>query len=200
MKIDRSPSPIIPGDDLGVIEEFEGGTNTYVSDGNVRSSAVGFRIYDIRKRIVKIQQSNSPALPKIGDVVVGYVDMLFGSMFSIRIIYINNVRTFAGISAIASTKMVQNNNYRDRDGRRSKYLFRVGDIVRGRVFSLLNSNIHIAIDEKELGLLYTLCYNCGNDTLRSHNGIKCPMCGTYEDRKITIDYGKETFSNIQNMT
>ena len=30
-----------------------------------------------------------------------------------------------------------------------KIIFRVGDIIKGRVVSLLNSTIHIVIDEKE---------------------------------------------------
>jgi exosome complex component CSL4 len=61
---------------------------------------------------------------------------------------------------------------------------------------LLNSTIHITIDEKAFGVLYTLCFNCGSDTIRSNNIVKCIECGAFEERKLTDDYGKETFGSI----
>ena len=187
-------TPILPGDQIASIEEFEAGKNAYVSDGTLRSTAVGTKLYDFKKRIAKIEKINSPMLPKIGDIVVGHIEMLFGSMISVRILYINDKKSFSGFSAIASARVSAPGRDRDRRGR---VIFRVGDIIRGRVISLLNSSIHITIDEKEFGVIYTLCFNCGGDTVRvNNNNIKCIECGAYEDRKLTIDYGKETFRLI----
>ena len=45
---------------------------------------------------------------------------------------------------------------------KGKLIFKVGDIIRGRVFSLLNSSIHITLEDKDLGLVYTICFSCGN--------------------------------------
>jgi exosome complex component CSL4 len=196
-------TPIFPGEQVAFIEEFEGGKNTYITDGAIRSKAVGTRVYDFKRRIVKINQKNSPMLPKIGDVLVGYIEMLFGSMISVRILYINEKKSYAGFSAIASTRIGGGSNnsggWRERGERRGRTIFRVGDIIRGRVISLLNSTIHITIDEKEFGVLYTLCFNCGSDTVRVHNSVKCIECGVYEERKLTYDYGKETFRLIHNI-
>jgi exosome complex component CSL4 len=193
-------SPILPGEQVASIEEFEGGKNTYVYDGLVRSKILGTRLYDFKRRIVKIDQKNSPTITKVGDIVVGYVDALFGSMISIRILFINDKKSESGFSAIASTRLsgpgVSSGWGRDRGERRGKIVFRVGDIIRGRVISLLNSTIHITIDEKEFGVIYTLCFNCGGETIRVNNGVKCVECGTYEERKLTHDYGKETFRLI----
>jgi len=186
--------PILPGDQIASIEEFEAGKNTYVSDGTVRSTAVGTRIYDFKKRLAKIDKINAPMLPKIGDIIVGYIEMLFGSMMSVRILYIDDKKSIAGFSAIASARISAYGRERDR---RTRTIFRTGDIIRGRVISLLNSSIHITIDEKEFGVIYTLCFNCGGDTVRvNNNNIKCVECGVNEDRKLTIDYGKDTFSSI----
>jgi exosome complex component CSL4 len=188
---------------VALIEEFEGGKNTYITNGTIRSKAVGTRVYDFKRRIVKINQKNSPMLPKIGDVLVGYIEMLFGSMISVRVLYINEKKSYAGFSAIASARTGGGSNnsggWRERGDRRGRTIFRVGDIIRGRVISLLNSTIHITIDEKEFGVLYTLCFNCGGDTVRVHNSVKCIECGVYEERKLTHDYGKETFRLIHNM-
>jgi exosome complex component CSL4 len=206
IKNKHTATPILPGEQVALIEEFEGGKNTYITDGTIRSTAVGTRIYDFKRRIVKINQKNSPMLPKIGDILVGYIEMLFGSMISVRVLYINEKKSYAGFSAIASTRIGSSSNsggsgggWRERGDRRGRIIFRVGDIIRGRVISLLNSTIHITIDEKEFGVLYTLCFNCGGDTVRVHNSVKCIECGMYEDRKLTYDYGKETFRLIHNM-
>ena len=183
--------PILPGDQIASIEEFEAGKYAYVSDGTIRSTSVGTKIYDFKKRIAKIEKINSPILPRIGDIIVGYIEMLFGSMMSVRILYINENKSFSGFSAIASTRISTPGRERDR---RSRIIFRVGDIIRGRVISLLNSSIHITIDEKEFGVIYTLCFNCGGGTVRVNNKtIKCIECGINEDRKLTIDYGEEAF-------
>lgn len=204
IKEKHTATPILPGEQVAIIEEFEGGKNTYITDGTIRSTAVGTRVYDFKRRIVKINQKNSPMLPKIGDVLVGYIEMLFGSMISVRVLYINEKKSYAGFSAIASTRTGGSNSggsggWRERGDRRGRTIFRVGDIIRGRVISLLNSTIHITIDEKEFGVLYTLCFNCGGDTVRVHNSVKCIECGMYEDRKLTYDYGKETFRLIHNI-
>jgi exosome complex component CSL4 len=203
IKDKHAVTPIFPGEQVAFIEEFEGGKNTYVNDGTIRSKAVGTRVYDFKRRIVKINQKNSPMLPKIGDVLVGYIEMLFGNMISVRILYINEKKSYAGFSAIASTRIGGSNSggggWRERGERRGRTIFRVGDIIRGRVISLLNSTIHITIDEKEFGVLYTLCFNCGGDTVRVHNSVKCIECGVYEERKLTNDYGKETFRLIHKM-
>jgi exosome complex component CSL4 len=188
---------MLPGEHVALIEEFEGGKNTYLAqDGVVRSAAVGTKIYDLKRRIVKIDQKNPPMLPRVGDIIVGYVEMLFSSMVSVKVLYINDKRSEAGFSAIASAR-VGSRADRDRRGGDRRATFRVGDIVRGRVISMLNSMIHLTFAEKEFGVMYTLCYMCGGDTVRINEGmIKCIECGTIEDRKLTHDYGKETFRLI----
>jgi exosome complex component CSL4 len=199
MMSSESNTVIVPGDHIALIEEFEGGKNTYVLDGDIRAATVGVPIYDLKRHIVKIKQKNSPMLAKIGDTVVGHVEMLFGTMMSIRILYLNERKSLAGFSAIASTKINSGGGW-SRGDRRGRVIFRVGDIVKGRVFSLLNSTIHITIDEREFGVLYALCFNCGGDTVRVNNNIKCIDCGTLEERKLTSDYGKETFRTIHKIS
>jgi exosome complex component CSL4 len=141
--IKENNKPMLPGEHIASIEEFEGGKNTYIaSDGTVRSSAVGTKIYDLKRRIVKVDQKNSPMLPKVGDIIVGYVDMLFSSMVSVKILYINDKRSDAGFSAIASAR-VGGRGDRDRRGGDRRATFHTGDIVRGRVWSALYLVLHV---------------------------------------------------------
>ena len=56
-------------------------------------------------RVLNVAQKNTPLIPAIGDIVVGYIDMLFGNMISVRVVYINDKYSHSGFSAIASTRI-----------------------------------------------------------------------------------------------
>ena len=148
--IKEDNKPMLPGEYIASLEEFEGGKNTYLAaDGTVRSAAVGTKVYDLKRRIIKIDQKNSPMLPKVGDIIVGYVDMLFSSMVSVKVLYINDKSSNAGFSAIASAR-VGGRSDRDRRGGDRRAVFHTGDIVKGRVISLLNSTVHLTLAEKSM--------------------------------------------------
>ncbi|AIC16606.1 exosome complex RNA-binding protein Csl4 [Nitrososphaera viennensis] len=182
---------ILPGEQVASIEEFEGGKNTYLTeDGTIRAAAIGTKALDLKRRVVKIEPKNAPMLPKIGDILVGYVEMIFASMISVKVLYINGVESTSGFSAIASMRV---GGGRDR---RERPIFRTGDIIRGRVMSLLNSTVHMTIAEREFGVLYTTCFMCGGDTVKVNDTVKCIECGAWEPRKLTDDYGKETLRQI----
>jgi len=189
--------PALPGESVASIEEFEGGRNTYLApDGTIRAAAIGTRVYDLKRRIVKIEQKNSPMLPKVGDLILGYVEMMFSSMVSIKVLCINDKWSDAGFSAIASARLGSRADIERRGDRRAT--FHNGDIARGRVISLLNSTIHLTLAEKEYGVMYALCFMCGGDTVRTNEStIKCVECGAFENRKLTHDYGKESLRLIQ---
>lgn len=189
---------IIPGKPLAIIEEFDAGKNTYLDEGEVRSSVIGKSSANMVDRILSVKQKNPPMIPKIGDIIVGYIDMLFGNMISVRIVYINEKYSKSGFSAIASTRMSNSggnygSGWRERSYK-GKFVFKVGDIIRGRVFSLLNSSIHLTLEDRDLGVVYTICFSCGNEFVKVPGGLKCNSCGNFEDRKVSIDYGKESFT------
>jgi exosome complex component CSL4 len=192
---------IIPGEHVAFIEEFESGKNTFVLDGSIRSLGLGIKEYDFKKRQVTIERKKQANFPQIGDIIIGYIEMLFGSMISIRILYLNNKKFDSGLSAIASTRIASEsggwNHRRDRGERRAKFVYRVGDIVRGRIFSLLNSSAHATISDKDLGIVYCICYICGGDTVRLNNTVKCIECGMMEEKKLASDYGKEILLSLE---
>jgi exosome complex component CSL4 len=192
---------ILPGDHVAFIEEFESGKNTFVLDGSIRSLSLGIKEYDFKKRQVTIERKKKANFPQIGDVIVGYIEMLFGSMISIRILYLNNKKFDSGLSAIASTRITSEsggwNHRKERGERRIKFVYRVGDIVRGRIYSLLNSSAHATISDKDLGVIYCICYICGGDTVKLNNTVKCIECGMMEEKKLASDFGKEILLTLE---
>jgi exosome complex component CSL4 len=193
----KTSGMVFPGEYIAEIEEFEAGRNTFILDGTIRSSVLGKKEYDFKRRTIKIDQINSQELPKIGDVVMGFVEMLFGSMISVKLFYVNNRLYTSGLSAIASARMGNNKGWnRDRYNKKAKSIYRIGDIIRGQITSLLNSSIHLAVDGTDFGLLYSLCLNCGGDTVKINNGIKCIECSTYEEKRVANNYGTSLLKSL----
>jgi exosome complex component CSL4 len=163
--------------------------------------SLGIKEYDFKKRQVTIERKKKANFPQIGDVIVGYIEMLFGSMISIRILYLNNKKFDSGLSAIASTRITSEsggwNHRKERGERRIKFVYRVGDIVRGRIYSLLNSSAHATISDKDLGVIYCICYICGGDTVKLNNTVKCIECGMMEEKKLASDFGKEILLTLE---
>jgi exosome complex component CSL4 len=193
----KTSGMVFPGEYIAEIEEFEAGRNTFILDGTIRSSVLGKKEYDFKRRTIKIDQINSQELPKIGDVVMGFVEMLFGSMISVKLFYVNNRLYTSGLSAIASARMGNNKGWsRDRYNKKAKSIYRIGDIIRGQITSLLNSSIHLAVDGTDFGLVYSLCLNCGGDTVKINNGIKCIECSTYEEKRVANNYGTSLLKSL----
>jgi len=192
----KTSGMVFPGEYIAEIEEFEAGRNTFILDGTIRSSVLGKKEYDFKRRTIKIDQINSQELPKIGDVVMGFVEMLFGSMISVKLFYVNNRLYTSGLSAIASARMGNKGWNRDRYNKKPKSIYRIGDIIRGQITSLLNSSIHLAVDGTDFGLLYSLCLNCGGDTVKVNNGIKCIECSTYEEKRVANNYGTSLVKSL----
>lgn len=186
----KTSGMVFPGEYIAEIEEFQAGNNTFTLDGTIRSTVLGKKEYDFKRRTIKIDPINPQDLPKVGDVVMGFVEMLFGSMISVKLFSVNSKPYYSGLSAIASARMGNKGGWnRDRYNRKPKSIYRFGDIVRGQISSLMNSSIHLTVDGTNFGLLYSLCLNCGGDTVKIDNGVKCIECSSYEEKRVATDYG-----------
>src|SRR3972149_11318894 len=70
----RNGNLVIPGERLGVIEEFIPDSGTYVKDGVIYSKIVGRALMDmLNKRVSVYPLINGAVVPKVGTIVVGQV-------------------------------------------------------------------------------------------------------------------------------
>jgi exosome complex component CSL4 len=126
-----------------------------------------------------------PKLIRVGDRVVGQIEAAQTSSANVRIYFVNGVPTdkdFSGSLSLRSGRP-------GRGGPRGPPV-KLGDVVRCRVFSLLNGIIHLSINEDEAGVLCALCGSCGKPLLRAGNKVKCDECGNVEERKLAADFGR----------
>ena len=65
---------VMPGDKLGIIEQYLLGKGTYEDNGEIKSSVLGNVQIDSKMRTITVKaKSSQPALLKLGDTVYGQI-------------------------------------------------------------------------------------------------------------------------------
>lgn len=177
---------VLPGEPLGVIEEFIPDAGTYVKDGVIYSKTVGRALLDfLNKRVSVYPLIQAARIPKVGSIVLGQVSNVQTENASVRIFKIGDKPLSGFFSGILHVSDVQQTYV--------KSMFDVckpGDIIRAKVISEKNRVYHLSTKDKELGVVYAFCSQCGFMLELKRHIMRCARCGKIEKRKIALDYGK----------
>jgi len=180
-----SDNKTIPGDKIGIIEEFESGKNTFEDGHIVRSTAIGTVEIDKKSRTAHVQNIRKSGMPEVDDVVIGTVAAVMSSMIAVSINYVNNIRTKSNVECICQTRHF-----------RRKNIALVNDIVVLRITAHKNGTIHASINEPEFGVLFTKCKKCGGTVIPMRDAIKCTECNWIDERKLSNNFGKNNFTKL----
>ena len=176
---------VLPGDKIAISEEFLPGRHAYDDGGLIRALAVGGVQKDMKSMEISVNPSREASMVRMGDWVTGQVEVAQSNSAGLKIYYINGARMDKDFSGTLSLR-----GFGGGRGVRKGPPVKLGDIVRCRVFSLLNGMIHVSIDEEDMGVVHALCGNCGKPLLRGgRDRVKCDECGNVEDRKLAADFG-----------
>ena len=177
---------VLPGDKLAVSEEFLPGPNTYDDSGLIRALRAGSIFKDAKNMEISVKPAAEAEIIKVDDWVTGQVEAVQANSANVHIYFHNGKPTYKDFSGMLTLRGLSGGG---RGARRTTPV-KTGDIVRCRVFSLLNGMIHLTIDEPDMGVVYALCGNCGKPLLRgSTTRAKCDECGNVEERKLARDFG-----------
>jgi exosome complex component CSL4 len=183
----RSGHLVLPGERLGVIEEFIPDSGTYSKDGIIYSKIVGCALMDMLNRKVSVYPLVEEAsVPKVGTKIVGQVGNAQSDNVLVRIFKVGPKKisgVFSGILHISDVN--------DRYVESMNDAARPGDVIRAKVISEKNQIFHLSTVEKDLGVLYGFCSRCGNLLEQKRQEMRCTKCGNIEQRKTALDYGKE---------
>jgi len=177
---------VLPGEPLGVIEEFVPDAGTYVKDGVIYSEIVGRSLVDfLNKRVSVFPLVHGARVPKVGSIVIGQVSNVQTQIATVRIFKIGKKLLsgfFTGLLHVSDVHL-----------RFVESMFDVckpGDIIRAKVISEKNRAYHLTTKDKSLGVVYAFCSQCGEVLELKGRGLQCPRCGKTEKRKTAIDYGR----------
>jgi len=177
---------VLPGERLGVIEEFIPDFGTYVKDGIIYSRILGRALIDLsNKRVSVYSLGREVRVPKVESIVVGQVSNVQSENAAVRIFEIGNNQLSGIFSGILHVSDVAQSYVES--------MFNVckpGDIIRAKVISEKNQVYHLSIKDKNLGVIYAFCSHCGYTLEPKRQGVFCPRCGKVEKRKTAFDYGK----------
>lgn len=177
---------VLPGERLGVIEEYTPNTGTYVKEGVIYAGAIGHASHDLLNKRVSVHSLvQEVRVPKVGSVILGQVSNVQSENATIRIFKINDKPLSGVFSGILHVSDVQPSYVES--------MFNVckpSDIIRAEVISQKNQVYHLSTKNKNLGVIYAFCSHCGYMLELKRQNMYCPRCGKIEKRKVAIDYGK----------
>ncbi|HEX9262539.1 MAG TPA: exosome complex RNA-binding protein Csl4 [Candidatus Bathyarchaeia archaeon] len=186
---ERSGHVVVPGERLGVIEEFIPDSGTFSRDGVIYSKIVGRALVDLlNKRVSVYPLVDEPPVPKVSAEVVGQVGNAQSDNVLVRIFRVG-AKDVSGVF----TGILHISDVSDRYVDSMNDVCKPGDIIRARVISGKNQIFHLTTSDNNLGVLYGFCGRCGNMLESKRNEMFCSKCGNVEDRKTAFDYGKEDF-------
>jgi len=180
------PNSVLPGDEIAVIEEYEAGSNACDDGHVVRATVIGETETDKKERLVSVKKHKPISVPEKGDIVIGTVEAVMGSMIAVLINYINSKPVKAQVECICATRSI-----------RKKNVALVKDLVKLKIIGHLNGAIHATMQDPELGVLFTKCRKCGMDVKPLRDIVKCVECGWTDDRKLSTDFLKSEFLKMR---
>ncbi len=183
----KSGHLVLPGERLGVIEEFIPDSGTFVKEGVIYSKIVGRSLVDLQNRRVSVYPLvEGGVVPKVGSVVIGQIGNAQSDNVLVKIFRVGRKKisgTFGGILHVSDVS--------DRYIDLISDVCKPGDIIRANVISEKNQVFHLTTNDKNLGVIHAFCSKDSALLEQQHYDLKCPKCGNIERRKLAPDYGKE---------
>ena len=181
---------VMPGDKIGIIEQFLPGEGTYDDNGDIKSSVLGNVKINQKQKVISVKSNAEPALLKIGDIVYGQVTDIKTQRVAVNIECIkDNGRPLAlpYIGAIHISKAKKDYIEKLTDA------FRIGDIIQAKVIKISGDNVDLSTTNKECGVLKAMCTRCRDymHQTQRKNELECYTCHKREKRKVSINYVNE---------
>jgi exosome complex component CSL4 len=183
----KSGHLVLPGERLGVIEEFSPDSGTFEKNGVIFAKIVGRELVDLQTRRVSVfPVSEGAVVPKVGTVVIGQIGNAQSDNVLVKIFRVGKKRLSGNFGGILHVSDVS-----DRYINLMSDVCKPGDIVKAKVISEKNHVFHLSTNDKGLGIMYAFCSRDSTLLEQQRFDLRCPKCGNIEKRKITPDYGKE---------
>ncbi|MBI5225198.1 exosome complex RNA-binding protein Csl4 [Candidatus Micrarchaeota archaeon] len=173
---------VVPGESLGMEEEFFGNEKTFAENGNVYSMVLGEK--KLVNKQVQVVTSKFARMLKEGDIVYGRVEDLYDS---VSLILIQSADNSLERKAIGSTYAYLRITEINRGGgfiKNFREFLKMGDIVKGRIIEITPLGTYITISEENLGVVRARCSRCRDVLSQRGRLLVCQECGNKESRKL----------------
>jgi exosome complex component CSL4 len=178
---------VLPGERLGVIEEFLPGQGTFQDqDDVVYASVTGIVHIDMKERKISVEPTTRiPVYPKRNDVVLGVIQHVTKKSAIVNIFQINDDPcpiSFSGYLFIKNSAGGYIEQMRD--------IYAPGDLIMARVQQQTDGLARLSTVGSRYGVFQASCSRCGGPLHKQGRRLECLECGNFEERKLSQQYGK----------
>ncbi|HEX4919891.1 MAG TPA: exosome complex RNA-binding protein Csl4 [Candidatus Bathyarchaeia archaeon] len=185
---------VVPGEKLGVVEEFDPGRGTVDVNGVVFSSQTGTVTVDGKRRVVTVKTVTGPVVvPEEGSSVVGIVEKVQEKMAIINIVMVDGKKM-----ELPFTGMLHISNSSPRFERIMGEVCKPNDILRAKVIDTSQRIPKLTTVGRELGVIKAYCSRCGNELVLSGRILRCSVCRNVERRRLAEDFESEGGAPVEN--
>ena len=176
---------VIPGEKLGVVEEFMPGRGTVEVDGSVYSSQTGLASLDTNRHIVSVKaKAGPPIVPEEGSTIIGVVEKIQEKMAIVNIIVVDDHKLQPPF-----TGMLHISNSSPRFERFMGDVCKPNDIIRGKVIDVSQRIPKLTTVGRDMGVIKAFCSRCGGELVLSGLILRCTLCLNVERRRLADDFG-----------
>lgn len=184
---------VVPGQKLGVVEEFDPGRGTVEVDGVVYSSQTGLATLDPRRHVVSVKTAaGPPIIPDEGSTIIGAVEKIQEKMAIINIIMIDGHKV-----GLPFTGMLHISNSSSRFERVMGDVCKPTDIIRAKVIDTSQRIPKLTTIGRELGVIKAYCSKCGGELVLSGRILRCTICRNVERRRLAEDFTSEAVNQVE---
>lgn len=179
---------VMPGEVLGIIEQYFTGEGTYDDNGTIKSSILGNIEINPQKRIISVKSKFAkPALLEIGDIIYGQISDVKAQRANVDIERLkNNSRPLA----LPYTGAIHISQAKDSYLDKLTSAFRIGDIIEAKVIKITGDNVDLSTTDDDCGVLKAMCTRCRSymHTTEKPDELECNHCNKKEKREISSNY------------
>jgi len=178
---------VVPGEKLGVVEEFDPGRGTVEVDGIVYSSQTGKAALDPKRHVVTVKpMTGSVVVPEEGSSIIGVVEKIQEKMAIINIIVVDGKKM-----PLPFTGMLHISNSSPRFERVMGDVCKPNDIIRAKVIDTSQRIPKLTTVGRDLGVTKAYCSRCGGELVLSGHILRCSVCRNVERRRLAEEFQTE---------
>lgn len=171
----------LPGDVLGVIEEFTPGEGCYELKGEIRAAIIGKVFYDMinRKSNIIPEKKGLAYKLKKAKYVYGLVSSIKEDYAVVEVSGIEERFVSPSVTGYLHVSQISHKHVKSlRDA------VRPSDVIKARLVSTTYP-LQLSLRGKDLGVIVASCSICGTVMLKvDDEHLKCPNCGNVETRRV----------------
>jgi len=169
---------VVPGEKIGVIEEFIGGSGTYINEYEVISNNLGLLNIDYKSKVARVEPLNKIETIEKNSYVLCEVKEVQNSLIFADILSVNKKPLKHPMTGIILPLKIK---------KEKKPLLSIRDIVIAKVMDNSYGIITLSIKDKDCGALLCFCEFCASP-LKLNKNLYCKKCKIKQDRKIIKKY------------